>query len=138
MGQDHRQNKKVVLVLHIPIGLAKVFLSFRIYKSLVSSRMVEAAKILSKAARHVRRDLMGAMAKASDYLSQFQVFRELLSVYMDYASWLEEIHFRQHLENAFGGATSAANAAVSFLRRTGEAVCSVWTNVTSWLGSMSR
>ncbi len=45
------------------------------------------------------------MSVANDvlsYLRQFYLFREVMSTYLEYQSWLEEIHFSRRLETFLG------------------------------------
>jgi hypothetical protein len=50
----------------------------------------------------VRRSVVTAFKQTSQYLRQFRVARELIETFVEYQSWLEEIHFSQTVEDAIG------------------------------------
>ncbi|TRY75772.1 hypothetical protein TCAL_12695 [Tigriopus californicus] len=47
------------------------------------------------------------------FLKQAEFFQSTLEFYWDYQSWLEEIHFSEHVENALGDAASAISRGFS-------------------------
>lgn len=49
-----------------------------------------------------RLEVLSALRRLAAYLEQFELVREVVRVYVDYQSWLEEVHFTEHLEKAAG------------------------------------
>ena len=49
-----------------------------------------------------RQEVLATLRQVSSYLEQFQLAKEVVKVYVDYQSWLEEVHFTEHLEKAAG------------------------------------
>ncbi len=75
---------------------------------MVSSKVGAFGQALGAAVSGARRDLLSLAAEASDYLRQFHAFREVVETYLDYQSWLEEIHFSQRVGEVLGSATRYA------------------------------
>lgn len=72
------------------------------YRTVTRSYTGRLCLILKDGLMSLKTDVLNVLRKVSKYLEQFYFVREIVTAYYDYQSWLEEIHFSQHVEEALG------------------------------------
>ena len=66
------------------------------------------------------------LSKLSVYLRQYEIFVELSNIFFEYQSWLEEIHFSQHIEDALGDSKDYFMSFVQYIQSIHSSVSNIW------------
>ena len=74
----------------------------RLYKTVTRSYTGKLCLLLKDGLMSLKTEVLHVLRTVSVYLEQFHFVREVVQSYYDYQSWLEEVHFSQHLEEALG------------------------------------
>ena len=82
---------------HVRSAILKLAKTYRKYVGKFSSKI---EFVLSEFLTDLRSDFKVIAKEFSRNFKQFKALKEMVQLYYDYQSWLEELHFSQHLEDA--------------------------------------
>ena len=85
--------------------LAQVSAKIKAFRETFSaSEAGKACLVLSDVAKKIRGDGFKFFSELSEFFKQFNLIKSGIQLYLDYQSWLEEIHFSQKVEETLGEA----------------------------------
>ncbi len=72
------------------------------YQAARQSRFAAVVRVANRMVASARRHANKILREVAKYLRQFRAARDVVRVFLGYQSWLEEIHFSEHIESAVG------------------------------------